>query len=256
MPVSGDTTVAVGRQTKLQAEGVTVQFNGVRALDGVDVELHAGAILGLIGPNGAGKTTMTNVLSGFQRPTQGQVLLGGKDVTALAPHRRSRAGVARTFQGVRLFADLTVRENIEAAARRARGRARHELVERLLDTLRLQDRAEAEASSLPYGDERRLGIARALATQPSFLLLDEPAAGLNESESDELLDAILALRDEFGCGILVIEHDMRLIMRLCEQIQVLDSGRTIRHGTPAEVQADPTVRLAYLGTSGGDDARG
>jgi branched-chain amino acid transport system ATP-binding protein len=243
---------------ELRAEGVSVHFEGVRALDGVDLELPVGIILGLIGPNGAGKTTLTNVLSGFQRPTEGRVLVDGADVTRERPHKRSRRGVARTFQGVRLFPDLTVRENVEAAAGlRARSRRqRRGVAGALLAALGLEERAEGLASSLPYGDERRLGIARALATQPSFLLLDEPAAGLNETESDELRLAILDVREQFGCGILVIEHDRRLIMRLCDRIQVLDHGRTISTGTPNEIQLDPLVRAAYLGVKGGDHAQG
>jgi branched-chain amino acid transport system ATP-binding protein len=237
---------------------VAVQFEGGKALDGVELKLRRGQILGLIGPNGAGKTTLTNVLSGFQRPSQGRVLLDGREVTRTPPHRRSRLGIARTFQGVRLFQDLTVRENVEAAAalRGRSRRARSELTESLLDAMQISSRGEHLASSLPYGDERRLGIARALATRPSFLLLDEPAAGLDEDESDELLAAILRVRDDFGCGVMVIEHDMRLIMRLCEHIQVLDYGKTISEGTPAEVQADPVVRTAYLGTNGDRDAAG
>ena len=246
---------------QLLAEGVSVQFKGVRALDGVDLTLVRGCIMGLIGPNGAGKTTLVNVLSGFQRPTRGRVCVDGRDVTRQAPHRRTQRGVARTFQGVRLFRDLSVAENVQAAAALTNHRRKHavELTHSLLDAMQLSAKANDIASSLPYGDERRLGIARALATRPSFLLLDEPAAGLNERESDVLRETIVQVRDDFGCAILVIEHDMGLVMRLCEQIHVLDYGKTISQGSPAEVQADPAVRTAYLGTSvanGASDAAG
>jgi branched-chain amino acid transport system ATP-binding protein len=240
------------RHEQLLAQGISVQFEGVRALDGVDLTLQRGQILGLIGPNGAGKTTLINVLSGFQRPTLGRVCIDSADITRHAAHRRVRRGVARTFQSVRLFADLTVAQNVEAAAAVATRRKASaiESARALLSALQLEDQAHHLASSLPYGAERRLGIARALATRPSFLLLDEPAAGLNEHESDELHEAIVRIRERFGCGILLIEHNMRLIMKLCDHIQVLDYGKTISHGTPEYIQADPAVRTAYLGTDG------
>ena len=233
----------------LETRGVRVHFEGVKALDEVDLALHPGEILGLIGPNGAGKTTLVNVLTGFQRPSAGAIVLDGRDVTKLPAHRRARLGLARTFQSVRLFDGLTVLENVEVGGlgvglprRLARSRA-HEL----LALLRLAERSEEKAGSLPHGDERRLGIARALAMEPTFLLLDEPSAGLDEKETDVLMATIGRIRDEAGCGVLVIEHDMRLIMGLCERIQVLDHGKTIRVGTPDEVRADPAVITAYLG---------
>jgi branched-chain amino acid transport system ATP-binding protein len=234
----------------LTGRGLTVRFGGVRAVDGVDVDLGVGEILGLIGPNGAGKTTFLNVLSGYQRPTSGDVAIDGRVVTGAAPHRLSRWGVGRTFQDVRPFAGLTVRENIELGALGARQspKAAHATTESLLERMRLTDRADAMAADLPHGAERRMGIARALAGRPRFLLLDEPAAGLNEHESDELVTDIAAVRGELGCGVIIIEHDMRVIMRLCHRIQVLDEGRTISLGTPAEVRADPAVLSAYLGT--------
>lgn len=232
---------------------VRVHFGGVKAVDGVDLAVRRGEILGLIGPNGAGKTTLVNAVTGFQRPTSGRVFLDDLDVTGWASERLGSLGVARTFQAVRLFGNLTAFENIELGAlgvglpRREARRTAWTLLERM----DLAEKADQPAAGLPYGDERRLGILRALATGPSFLLLDEPAAGLNETESDELMMAIARIRDEFGCGILVIEHDMRLIMRLCERIQVLDYGKTISIGNAAEVQADPAVIEAYLGAGRG-----
>jgi branched-chain amino acid transport system ATP-binding protein len=234
----------------LAARGIRVHFEGVKAVDGVDVELSTGQILGLIGPNGAGKSTLVNALSGFQRPTEGDVAMGGQPVTGWSPQRLARQGLVRTFQAVRLFGRLSVMENIEAGAvaggMRLRAARRH-----ALDSLRrfgLEARAALPAASLPLGEERLLGVARAMATGPRILLLDEPAAGLNETEGDELLDVLRKVRDEHGCGLLVIEHDMRFIMRLCERIQVLDAGRSISLGTPEEVRADQAVLTAYLGT--------
>ena len=234
----------------LRAEGISVQFGGLRAVDGVDLTLDQGEILGLIGPNGAGKTTVVNVLSGYQRPSHGSVSLAGADVTRRPPARRVRAGLARTFQSVRLFARLTVFENVEAAAcgiglRRGAAQRR---AEELLERFNLSAKADQLAASLPYGEERWLGIARALASEPRFLLLDEPAAGLNESESEELFEVLQRMPQEDGCGILLIEHDMHLVMRLCHRVQVIDHGQTISIGTPNEVRHDPAVLEAYLGT--------
>lgn len=240
---------------QLSTHALTVHFRGVKAVQEVDLSLRHSEILGLIGPNGAGKTTLVNAISGFQHPTRGTVRLAGVDVTGWPPHRLARAGLVRTFQNMRPFRDLTVRENIEAGAvatgatwRDARRRTSH-----LLEIVELADRANLRADSLPYGAERRLGIARAAATAPKFLLLDEPAAGLNEVESDALVRLVLTLRSELGCGILVIEHDMRVIMRLCERLHVLNFGITISVGTRDDVRADPAVIAAYLGgPSGGD----
>ena len=230
-----------------------MRFGGLTALEDVDLSLAPGELLGLIGPNGAGKTTFVNVLTGFQRADAGSVRLGEQDVTGWPADRIGRAGVARTFQAVRLFGGLSVQENVELAAVAAgwpRAEARQRAGE-LLAWLGLDRHAAARADSLPYGEERRIGIARALAGRLRFLLLDEPAAGLNESEADELVETIACIPERFGCGVLVIEHNMRLIMALCRRIQVLEQGRTIAIGTPAEVRADAAVRRAYLGVDAG-----
>ena len=236
---------------RLEARQVSVHFDGIRAVDEVDLDLVQGEILGLIGPNGAGKTTLVNALSGFQRPNAGGVRLGGDTTTRWSPARLANHGLTRTFQAVRLFPSMTVRENVEVAAlvssKRSAIAARR--ADELLGLFGLGAVAEAPASSLPYGDERRLGIARALATSPRLLLLDEPAAGLNEQESDGLLDVLALIRSDMGCGLLVIEHDMRLVMRLCDRLQVLDYGRTIFVGNPAEAQRDTAVLEAYLGAT-------
>ena len=222
----------MGEAEALEARDIRVHIRGVKAVDGVDLRLRSGEILGLIGPNGAGKTTLVNVLSGFQRATSGHVLLGGEDITTWEPSEIARAGLVRTFQDARLFAGLTVFENVEAAAvASGLGRsAARAATDQILALLQLEPRARLLAGGLPHGEQRRLAIARALAARPSHLLLDEPAAGLDESESDELVVVLAALRDAFGVGLLVIEHDMRLIMGLCEQIQVLDHGKTIALG--------------------------
>jgi branched-chain amino acid transport system ATP-binding protein len=233
----------------LRATDVTRSFAGLHALRGVTLELHRHEVVGLIGPNGAGKTTLVNLLTGFDFPTSGSVELSGRDVTSWTPHRRGRAGLARTFQHSRSFAGLSVRENVEVAAlgsgagpREARQRA-----DTLLGLVSLRDREHQAAGSLAHGDERRLGVARALAIQPRFLLLDEPAAGLPEAEVPEFAAVVRSVRDDHDAGVLLIDHNMALVMEVCDRIQVLDQGRTLAEGTPAEIRGNLDVAAAYLG---------
>ena len=226
-------------------------FEGVHALRDVTLELRRGEIVGLIGPNGAGKSTLVNVLSGFDRPSSGTIELEGRDVTRWRPSRRGRAGLARTFQHSHAFRSLSVRENVEVAALGAglsSGAAR-ERADELLGALGLAGNAEAPAAALAQGDERRLGVARALATNPRFVLLDEPAAGLPEAETPGLAEAVRSVRDEQDAGVLLIDHNMGLIMEICDRIHVLDQGRTLAEGTPAEVRGNLDVAAAYLGES-------
>ena len=213
------------------------------------LELHRHEVVGLIGPNGAGKTTLVNVLTGFDYPTSGTVELAGVDVTSWTPHRRGRAGLARTFQHSRSFASLTVRENVEVAALGcgAGPRAARRRADELLDLLGLRAREEQPAGSLAHGDERKLGVARALATEPRFLLLDEPAAGLPEAEVPEFAAVVRSVRDDHQAGVLLIDHNMALVMDVCDRIHVLDQGRTLAAGTPAEVRGNLDVAAAYLG---------
>jgi branched-chain amino acid transport system ATP-binding protein len=242
---------------KLVADGIRVHFEGVRAVDGVDLELERGRIMGLIGPNGAGKTTFMNAVSGFVAPSAGTVALDGLDVTGWPPQRLVARGVVRTFQDVATFPGLSVFENIELGALGAglsRRRARQRAWE-LVDGLGLRHVARLPASALPHGDERRVGIARAVAVGPAFLLLDEPAAGLDDAESLALTETIAALRDELGCGVLLVEHDMRIIFRVCERIQVLDYGKSIAVGAPEQIRTDKQVIAAYLGEKGAQIAQ-
>jgi branched-chain amino acid transport system ATP-binding protein len=233
----------------LSARAVTVRFGEIVALEAVSLDVSPGEILGLIGPNGAGKTTLLNVLSGFQRPTSGSVTIGGQDITNSSASRRAKYGLARTFQATRLFSALTVAENLEvyASTIHLRGSRARQLVTELLEAGGLTEFAAVRAGALPQGLERRVALMRSLALQPTHLLLDEPAAGLDDVETDELARLILDLAKQFGCGLVLVEHDMRLIMRVCHQIQVLNYGRTLCIGTPEEVSADPQVREAYLG---------
>jgi branched-chain amino acid transport system ATP-binding protein len=230
---------------------VTKDFVGLRALDTVSLTLEEGEILGLIGPNGSGKTTLINVVSGLLAPTAGRVVVNGLEVSGRPAHVVARAGIARTFQSVRLFGGLTVRENIEVAAlssgvRRSEARRR---ADELVSEFNLGAWANALAGTLPYGLERGLEMARALATGASFLLLDEPAAGLDEAEGETLLALLTAIPAARRCGVLVIDHDMRLIMRLCRRLHVLAHGQTIAEGTAEEVRRNPAVIEAYLGTA-------
>jgi branched-chain amino acid transport system ATP-binding protein len=230
---------------------VSRSYAGVHALRDVTLELRRGEIVGLIGPNGAGKSTLVNVLSGFDRPSSGAVELEGRDVTAWRPSRRGRAGLARTFQHSHAFRALSVRENVEVAALGAglSPRAARERADELLAALGLAPNADAAADSLAQGDERRLGVARALATDPRYVLLDEPAAGLPEVELPALSDAVRSVRDERDAGVLLIDHNMGLIMEISDRIHVLDQGRTLAEGTPVDIRANLDVAAAYLGES-------
>jgi branched-chain amino acid transport system ATP-binding protein len=223
----------------------------VQALLDVSLELRSGEVLGLIGPNGAGKSTLVNVLSGFDRPTQGQVVLEGHDVTRWRASRRGRHGLARTFQHSHAFRALSVRENVEVSALGA-GAAPKEAARRageLLDLLGLAAYAHTPAAVLAHGGERRLGVARALATEPRYVLLDEPAAGLPEAEVPAFAAVVRSVRDDHGAGVLLIDHNMALIMDVCDRIQVLDQGETLAEGTPDEIRANLDVAAAYLGES-------
>jgi branched-chain amino acid transport system ATP-binding protein len=235
----------------LRASAVSRSFEGVRALREVTLELHRHEVVGLIGPNGAGKSTLVNVVSGFDAPTAGAVELEGRDVTGWSAHRRGRAGLARTFQHSRSFRELSVRENVEVAALGVGGSpgAARRRADELLDLLGLAADAETPAGALPHGDERRLGVARALATEPRFVLMDEPAAGLTEAEVPDFAAVVRAVRDEHDAGVLLIDHNMALIMDVCDRIHVLDQGRTLAEGTPAEIRANLDVGAAYLGES-------
>jgi branched-chain amino acid transport system ATP-binding protein len=234
----------------LRASSVSRAFAGIEALRDVSLELRPGEVVGLIGPNGAGKSTLVNVLSGFDRPTGGRVLLEDRDITRWSAHRRGRHGLARTFQHSHPFRALSVRENVEVSAlgvgasiREAGRRARE-----LLELMSLSAYADRPASDLAHGDERRLGVARALATEPRFVLMDEPAAGLPEAEVPEFAAAVSAVRER-GAGVLIVDHNVALVLEVCERIHVLDQGATLAEGTPVEIRADLGVAAAYLGES-------
>ena len=243
------TSATLGSELRLEVDGVTVDFQGLRAIENVSLDLRPGEILGLIGPNGAGKTTLVNVLTGFQPPTTGCVRLNGVDITPWPSHKRGRAGLARTFQSVLLFRGLSVVENVEAGAiavGRDRASARALAME-IIEDLGLADVALRPAGTLPFGSERRVGIGRAIAMRPTFLLMDEPAAGLNDSECAGLEEVIRRVGRQIRCGILLIEHRMSLVFNLCDRIHVLEEGRTIATGGAANIRVDPRVRQAYLG---------
>ncbi|MEJ7139008.1 ABC transporter ATP-binding protein [Amphibiibacter pelophylacis] len=234
----------------LQAHAVGVHFQGLKALSGVDLTLQRGRITGLIGPNGAGKTTLVNVLSGFQVPHEGEVRLDGQSLRSLSADALRRWGVARTFQGGRLFANLTVQENLEAAGvglGQNRAQARRE-AQALLDEMQVGALAPLRAADLPYTDERRVSIARALMGRPRYLLLDEPAAGMSDPEAHELDALVRHLVERVGCGVLLIEHNIRLVLGLCDEVVVLDSGCVIAQGLPDEIHRNERVREAYMGS--------
>jgi len=250
MCCSASNDMAHSQGGALRAHNVTVRFHGIAAIDGVSLVLESGDIRGLIGPNGAGKTTLVNVLSGLETPSQGHVTLDQRPTRDWPAHQFRRCGVARTFQAGRLFRELSVAEHVIVPAvnlgfspRQAVAHARE-----LLAWVNLAHKTDVTAAALGGTDERRLGIARALAAKPRFVLLDEPAAGMSEIECQEITRLITAIPKTFGAGVLLVDHNMAVVMRACERIHVLDSGRMIAEGTPAEVRSNRAVISAYLGT--------
>lgn len=248
----------------LETKKLGISFGGLKAVQNFDIKIYEGELVGLIGPNGAGKTTVFNMLTGVYVPTEGTVLLKGVPLNGKKPHQFVAAGIARTFQNIRLFKEMTVIDNVKAAFtkniqynmldatfRTPRfWKAEREMTEKAMDLLtifHLEEKAEWMAANLPYGQQRKLEIARALATDMKILLLDEPAAGMNPTETAELLECMNTIRNRFGIAILLIEHDMSLVMNVCQRIQVIDYGQTIAAGLPEEIANNPKVIAAYLG---------
>ncbi|HEX8410110.1 MAG TPA: ABC transporter ATP-binding protein [Thermoanaerobaculia bacterium] len=248
----------------LQANSVTIRFGGLTAVSNFNLAIRPHELVGLIGPNGAGKTTIFNMLTGVYKPSEGEIVIGGVKTTEMKPYQITSLGVARTFQNIRLFKELSVLDNVKIGGHihykysgtsavlhtnrfhEAEDEAEVE-AEKLLEIFGLKARAESYAKNLPYGDQRRLEIARALAARPKLLLLDEPAAGLNDSETRALMNTIHDIRDRFNIAILLIEHNMELVMGICERIVVLNFGKTIAEGTPEAIRSNPAVVEAYLG---------
>lgn len=234
----------------LELQSVSKHFGGVKAVDSVSLSVDDGIVHGLIGPNGAGKTTLINLISGLLKHSSGSISLAGRSVDRLDAHERARIGISRTFQNLRIYPNLSVEQNIDVALSSARAARRNQSAETLDQAIQrfdLTDKRTLLAGALSYGHMRRLEIVRALALAPSILMLDEPAAGMNESETEDLIAGLEWIRDNHGCAILVIDHDLRFIMTVCQRITVLSMGAVLTTGSPAEVSVNPEVISAYLG---------